>query len=155
MNHSADGKLRFSPRDLVAYLEGDFAAWCERMLAERGRNGGAGSSELEWATPDEDEERELAALKGQEYEHRYLGLVRERHPGLVEIEFEDPAGPELTLSAMRDGAPVIYQAHLAVRRLARLPRLSLSAASATPAPAAATTTPLGTPSSPAPPSRTS
>jgi hypothetical protein len=26
----ADGTLRFSPRDLVAYLEGDFAAWCER-----------------------------------------------------------------------------------------------------------------------------
>ena len=32
-----DGTFRFSPRDLVAYLEGDFAAWCERMDAERNR----------------------------------------------------------------------------------------------------------------------
>jgi predicted RecB family nuclease len=48
-----DGTFRFSPRDLVAYLEGDFAAWCERMDAERQRaeavgngapgNGAAGS----------------------------------------------------------------------------------------------------------------
>jgi hypothetical protein len=26
-----DGTFRYSPRDLVAYLEGDFAAWCDRM----------------------------------------------------------------------------------------------------------------------------
>ena len=28
-----DGTFRYSPRDLVAYLEGDFAAWCERAQA--------------------------------------------------------------------------------------------------------------------------
>ena len=66
-----DGTLRYSPRDLVAYLEGDFAAWCERMLAERQRAGGAGSAELEWATPDEgDEEAALAIRKGDEHEQR-------------------------------------------------------------------------------------
>ena len=37
----ADGTFRYSPRDLVAYLEGDFAAWCERMRAR------AASSPLE------------------------------------------------------------------------------------------------------------
>ena len=53
MIHSPDGTLRYSPRDLVAYLQGDFAAWCERMFAERGRaGGGASSAELERATPD-------------------------------------------------------------------------------------------------------
>src|SRR5439155_12679819 len=47
-----DGTFRFSPRDLVAYLEGDFAAWCERMQAERARAGeAAGPHELEWVIP--------------------------------------------------------------------------------------------------------
>ncbi len=44
MIHAPDGKLRFSPSDLVSYLEGDFAAWCDRMFAERGRAHGAGSA---------------------------------------------------------------------------------------------------------------
>ena len=114
MFHSPDGTFRYSPRDLVAYLEGDFAAWCERMLAERGRAGGAGTAELEWATPDEDEDSALAARMGDEHEHRYLVRLREREPGLVEIARFDPAGHELTLAAMEAGAPVIYQAHLAV-----------------------------------------
>ena len=114
MFHSPDGTLRYSPRDLVAYLEGDFAAWCERMLAERGRTRGAGSAELEWATPDEDDESALAARKGEEYEHRYLVRLREREPGLIEIARKDPAGHERTLAAMEAGAPVIYQAHLVV-----------------------------------------
>jgi hypothetical protein len=43
MIYSADGRRLYSPRDLVAYLEGDFAAWCERMQAERGRAGAAGA----------------------------------------------------------------------------------------------------------------
>ena len=113
MIHTADGSLRYSPRDLVAYLEGDFAAWCERMLAERGRAGGAGSAELEWVTPDEgDAEVALAARKGDEHELRYLRMLREREPGIVELAWKDPDGPELTLGAMQSGAKVIYQAHL-------------------------------------------
>ena len=89
-----DGTFRFSPRDLVAYLEGDFAAWCERLLAERSRAGeGAGSDELLWATPDEgDEEAALAARKGHEHEQRWLQGLRDRVPGLVEIARDDPAG---------------------------------------------------------------
>jgi predicted RecB family nuclease len=112
MIHAPDGKLRFSPRDLVSYLEGDFAAWCDRMFAERGRAHGAGSAELEWATPDEDEELELAARKGREHEQRWLGGLREREPALLEITWGDPCAPELTATAMRDGVPVIYQPHL-------------------------------------------
>ena len=113
MIHTPNGSHRYSPRDLVAYLEGDFAAWCERMLAERGRTASAGPVEVEWVTPDEgDEEMALAARKGTEHELRYLQLVRAREPAIVELEFGDPAGADLTLAAMRDGAPVIYQAHL-------------------------------------------
>jgi predicted RecB family nuclease len=115
MDHTADGSLRYSPRDLVAYLEGDFAAWCERMFAERGlARTGATSAELHWATPDEDLESELAARKGDEHEHRYLLRMRQREPGLVEMVRNDPATRDLTLAAMRSAAPMIYQGHLVV-----------------------------------------
>ena len=108
-----DGTFRYSPHDLVAYLEGDFAAWCERMLAERRQAGGAGSAELEWATPDEDdEEAALAARKGDEHERRYLQRLREQYPAMVEIDRADPEDQARTLTAMEVAAPVIYQAHL-------------------------------------------
>jgi uncharacterized protein len=108
-----DGTLRYSPRDLVAYLDGDFAAWCERMLAERQRDGGAGSDAMEWVSPDEgDEEAALAKRKGDEHEQRWLELFRARHPAIVEIDRADPEGAARTLAAMDAGAPVIYQAHL-------------------------------------------
>jgi len=108
-----DGTFLYSPRDLVAYLEGDFAAWCERMAAERARAGGAGSAELEWVTPDEgDEEAALAARMGDEHEERYLASVREQYPAIVEIDRADPEGPRRTLAAMEAAAPVIYQGHL-------------------------------------------
>jgi len=108
-----DGTFRFSPRDLVAYLEGDFSAWCERAQAERARAGGSGSAELAWVTPDEgDQEAELAARMGDEHERRYLERVRAQHPTIVELDRADPEGPLRTLAAMDAGAPVIYQAHL-------------------------------------------
>ncbi|MGH7579587.1 MAG: TM0106 family RecB-like putative nuclease [Gemmatimonadales bacterium] len=113
MIHAADGTLRFSPADLVAYLEGDFAAWCERMLAERARDGAAGPAEIEWATPDEDEQLALVARKGQEHEDRYLHHVRERHPDLISILRGDLSADH-TLAALRAGAPVVYQGHLVV-----------------------------------------
>jgi uncharacterized protein len=108
-----DGTFRFSPRDLVAYLEGDFAAWCDRMQAERRRAGGAGSAELEWVKPDEgDPEAALAIQKGNEHELRYLAEVKERFPTILELDRADPEGPARTLAAMEAGVPVIYQAHL-------------------------------------------
>ncbi len=108
-----DGSFRYSPHDLVAYLAGDFAAWCERMLAERQRAGGADSDQLHWATPDEgDEEAALAARKGNEHERRYLEHLREQYPTMVEVDRADPEGPTRTLGAMEAGIPVIYQAHL-------------------------------------------
>ena len=113
MMHAADGTLRFSPSDLVAYLEGDFAAWCERMLAERGRDGGAGAAEIEWGTPDEDEERVLLTRKGQDHEDRYLLQMRDRHPDLVSI-LRGELSADHTLAALRAGAPVVYQGHLVV-----------------------------------------
>ena len=108
-----DGTFRYFPRDLVAYLEGDFAAWCDRMQAERKRAGGAGPAELEWATPDEnDPEAALAIQLGNEHEQRHLRVFRERYPTILELDRADPEGPARTLAAMGEGVPVIYQAHL-------------------------------------------
>ncbi len=113
MRFLADGTFRYSPHDLVAFLDGDFAAWCERMLAERGRAGGAGPSSLGWATPDEgDEEVALAKRKGDEHEQRYLAGLREKYPKLLALERDDPDGLARTLAAMQAGDPVIYQGHL-------------------------------------------
>src|SRR5678816_497692 len=101
MKHLPDGTFQFSPRDLVAYLEGDFSAWCERAQAERARAGGAGSAELAWVTPDEgDAEAELAARMGDEHESRYLNRVRVQYPTIVELVRDDPEGPRRTLAAM-------------------------------------------------------
>ncbi len=115
MHPLPDGTFRYAPRDLVAYLEGDFAAWCERMQAERTRAGGSDSSDdLAWATPDESEpESELAARYGQAHELRYLQQQREREPGLVEITRDDATDEPLARAAMAAGAPIIFQAHLA------------------------------------------
>jgi len=106
MIYSADRTRLYSPRDLITYLEGDFAAWCERRQAERD---GTGSGE-QWAIPDVDAELALLARKGDEHEQRYLTSLRGREPGLVELTRDSPAGD--TLAAMRAGVPVIYQAHL-------------------------------------------
>jgi predicted RecB family nuclease len=111
MLYSATGSRIYSPTDLVAYLHGDFAAWCERMQLERGRAGGAGSAELEWVTPDEkDPEFVLVARMGDEHEKRYLASLRQREPRLVELTRDSPDLE--TLAAMRTGVPAIYQAHL-------------------------------------------
>jgi predicted RecB family nuclease len=110
--HLPNSTLRFSPRDLISYLEGDFAAWCDRMQVEDIRKGGAGSGKPRWLEPDEeDEELKLVFRRGQEHESRFLATVKAREPGLVEITPGDSAAA-LTLAAMRAGAPVIYQGHL-------------------------------------------
>lgn len=52
MIHAADRTLRFSPRDLIVYLEGDFAAWCDRMYLERERAGAGAAGTPGWLQPD-------------------------------------------------------------------------------------------------------
>src|SRR5260370_366193 len=44
MQRLTDQSYRYSPKDLIAYLEGDFAAWCERHHAERSLRTGSTSS---------------------------------------------------------------------------------------------------------------
>ncbi len=109
MQQLPDGSFRFSPRDLISYLEGDFAAWCERNHAER--NGGTGSA-VGALTPDEhDEEADLAARRGIEHERAHLASLRQRHSDLAEISDGNSAF-ETTQLAMSNGASVIYQGEL-------------------------------------------
>ena len=122
-----DGTFRFSPHDLVAYLEGDFAAWCERTQAERdarrrGRTGGAGAG-----PPRTSRTRRpsLAARYGRDHELHYLAGLREprRRPG------RDPQGRPHRRGAHPGGHGRRRPGHLPGphrrRRLARLPRLPL------------------------------
>ena len=108
---NTDGSRRYSPTDLIVYLEGDFAAWCERLAAERAFGSCSHATIDPIIAPDEvDAETELVAAKGIEHENRYLEALRTREPGLVELSRDHP--PADTLAAMRAGAPVIFQAHL-------------------------------------------
>jgi predicted RecB family nuclease len=109
-----DNSYRFSPKDLIAYLEGDFAAWCERNHAERSRGNGTGigGSTNGHYTPDvPDEEMELVFRRGLEHEAAHLARLRLLHPDLVEIERGDGAF-DATWRAMQLGAPVIFQGEL-------------------------------------------
>lgn len=113
MQQRPDGSLRFSPRDLIAYLEGDFAAWCERNHAERSRGGGRSALSGSGLVPDErDEELELAARRGLAHEASHLASLRARETDLIEIERTDDANAA-TAQAMRHGAPIIFQGELA------------------------------------------
>ena len=111
-----DGSFRYSPRDLIAYLDGDFAAWCERMYAEGQRTNGARSAAAPAWVPSRTprtRRSKLAATKGDEHERRYLEQLRTQYPGMVEFGRDDADGESRTLEAMAAHAPVIYQAHLA------------------------------------------
>ena len=68
-----------------------------------------------------DEQAQLLAAKGLDWERRWLERLRAAHPDLVEIavgadvprEARQAAAVAATLAAMAQGAPVIYQASLA------------------------------------------
>lgn len=112
MRRLPDGSFRFSPRDLIAYLEGDFAAWCERNAAESIEGGARRKLGPRELTPDgPDEEMDLVKRRGIEHETAHLERLRRSVPDLVEILPAEDAH-DLTLSAMQSGAPVIFQGEL-------------------------------------------
>ncbi len=121
----AAGRLIFSPSDLVVYMDGDFAAWMERWYTECRNGNKTVSNELGLplgvkldgvaCVPDEqDAELKLIATKGQEHETTFLHQLRDQGHAVVEIHGAVPAEKrwELTVQAMRTGAPYIYQARL-------------------------------------------
>src|SRR6266545_2946061 len=107
------GALQFSPTDLIAYLEGDFASWCDRLWAER-LNSAIGLEDHPEIHPDKDDgEEDLIKRKGTEHEHRFLSELKARGTKIVELK-QGNREPGPTLEAMRTGAPVIYQPFLSL-----------------------------------------
>ncbi len=106
-------ELLYSPHDLIAYLEGDFASWMDRLhfeskTAGKAANAGTGPA-LGSPKPDEDgEEMELLKRRGKEHEARYLAELAKQHPDLVTIDSK-PAAFDQTVATMQASRSVIYQ----------------------------------------------
>src|ERR1051325_11311635 len=103
-----DGRLLLSPSDLSAYLACPHLTTLELEVARGVRSRPHTREAL----------AELVAEKGDLHEQRYLGELRAQGRQVVEIEL--PTGDEgfeaahaATVSAMRAGADVIYQATFA------------------------------------------
>ena len=111
MLYLADGSRRYSPKDLIAYLEGDFAAWMERAALERGRGRAIHEDAARLAPDPDDPELGLLKRAGIEHEKRFLQRLLTEGRRVVEIP-EDGPRSEKTLEAMRAGVEVIYQAYL-------------------------------------------
>src|SRR5947208_1842283 len=124
MRFDAD-RLIFSPSDLVAYLDGDFASWMDRWYIEAANGNKAVANEhglplgiivdgIACVPDEQDAELKLIAAKGQDHETAFLEQLRDQGHVVVEIHGAVPAEQrwELTVEAMRTGAPYIYQARL-------------------------------------------
>ncbi|MEO6066559.1 MAG: TM0106 family RecB-like putative nuclease [Gemmatimonadales bacterium] len=100
-----DGQgVLFSPKDLLVYAEGDFAAWMERAKFE-------GVTDL---APDaEDEELKLLITQGTAHEEAVLALERASGRGIVELKGSGEGDATAsTIVALREGKATIYQACL-------------------------------------------
>jgi predicted RecB family nuclease len=113
MHRRPDGTLLYSPSDLTVWLEGEFAAWMERYAVERRHLSPELNATHQGLDPDPDDpELALRGRKGNEHEQRFLAQLRSEGREVIEIP-RDGESQVRTLAAMRAGAPVIYQAHLA------------------------------------------
>lgn len=99
--NKADGRLTYSPTDLITFMESPYASWMDRYNVE---NPGV-------LKPDEEsEEMRLVAQTGDKHEKRFLGELESRGP--VTTIPRSEKSQELTLAALRRGDDVIYQALL-------------------------------------------
>lgn len=99
-----DGKIIYSPSDLIRYLASPYASWMDRYYLEN----------PDVLTPDDDsEDRKLIARTGDEHEQTVLKELKAEVNGLVEIARDDvPAAQAKTLATIKAKAPIIYQAAL-------------------------------------------
>ncbi len=109
MLYLPDGSRRYSPSDLISYLEGDFAAWMERRHAEH--KAGRTSLAFPFAPDEADAEQELVTRQGAQHEAAVLAVLRARLGDCEEVPSGDHS-VEQTLAAMRKGRRLIYQGHL-------------------------------------------
>ena len=99
------GQFYFSATDVTHFAECQHLSWLDRLNFEEPME----------KTPD-DEQAKLVQTKGYEHEHAYLRKLRISGARIVEIP--NDSSPEklqavaATITAIRDGAEVIYQAAL-------------------------------------------
>lgn len=104
-----DSSFQFSPTDLVAFLEGEFAAWAERCYAEQQVGGSGGPRAI---VPDSDDaDTELMKRRGDEHEQRVLAAMKAQY-GDAHAIARSAAAAAQTLTAMRAGHPLVFQGHL-------------------------------------------
>ena len=98
------GSIIYSPTDLIRYLASPFASWLDRYHLE---NPGA-------IKPDEQtEEEKLLSRTGDEHEQSILTGYKVSSCSVLEISKDDfAAAHAATLTAIKDKAPIIYQAAL-------------------------------------------
>ncbi len=103
MKKTAEGKLVYSPSDLVRYLTSPFASWMDRYYLEH----------PDAVTPDEvSEDQRLIAEAGQQLEQTVLDELKTSQD-VVTIDTRDVgAARAQTLTAIAAKAPIIYQATL-------------------------------------------
>ena len=120
------GNLVHSPHDLVAFLEGEFGSWMDRLYLIRDQlpetftlpRDGLTLAALKPDAPAEDQE--LAAKRGSAHEALYVQEIRGHDGDLVEIPHDDAAA-QRTIAEMKAGRRRVYQGYLAIDSLAGYP----------------------------------
>lgn len=109
MHRERDG-IRYSPSDLLVFLESEFAAWMERWSAERDPQGSlfAPATSGTWEPDSPTEDAQLLQKRGMEHE-RELRRQLEREGHTVETVGR---GIESTRAAMGSGASILTRARL-------------------------------------------
>jgi uncharacterized protein len=117
--HFKSGVLIHSPHDLIAFLDGAFASWMDRLYLMRDQL--PNIYKLPWdglaieeLLPDErTEDIELIADRGRAHEAAYVAALKSQNDDLVEILRDDNA-VERTLAEMKAGRRKLYQGCLHV-----------------------------------------
>ena len=113
------GALIHSPRDLIAFLDGEFASWMDRLhlilsqVPETYKIPWSGVA-IDDLVPDEQtEDMELVANRGCAHEAEYVAALKQQNDDLVEIQRDEKA-VERTLAEMKAGRGKVYQGCLSV-----------------------------------------
>ena len=103
--------IRYSPSDLINYLDSEFASWMDRRRLEL-------AHQDDVCQPDErDEQLVLLGEMGLEHEAAFLDQLRQGEHSIVEFNRET-ADIDNTENAMREGNDFIFQAQLGQGQLA-------------------------------------
>lgn len=96
-----DGRVVYSPTDLIVFLESPFASWMDRRFIE----------DRDTLTPDEDDPfLQILQARGDAHEGSYLETLTASGRDICEIPPKDSL--EQTREAVRAGRKIIYQAYL-------------------------------------------